>query len=496
MLLALSAGSRPLLAQGDQLDTDIRLFTVLTALNVAGFDDGLGSPSDSPVRTAIREDLKDFQGSSLELLRNSYQQFKQDDAGENLSQYISFALLCEGPPTFEIKAELPTDLPPDVRPLRALSPVFAEFYQQAGIERLWAKYQPAYEAEIVRYQEPLIQALFEAGGYLRVSPTSRQSQSFKVIFSLLATPNSIHTRSYRGAVIVVVAPSRELRVEEIRHAFLMHHLDPLSIRFAAEIDKKEVLSRFAMFAPALEDSYKTNFQLLVTKSLVKAVEARLGKSAAADAAVQAALREGYILTPHFYEQLGDYQKQGQDLAHYYPEMIKAIDLKKEAARLQNVQFTQPEARPRPRPARPRVTQADHILREAELYLQGDEVGKARQKFTEALAKGGPASAQANYGLGRVALAEGDPDLARESFTLAAEENTDAYVTGMSHIYIARIEDILGNREQAVIHYRLALERGDGSERIRTLAEQGLADPFESPRQENAADEDVSVEKQK
>jgi tetratricopeptide (TPR) repeat protein len=495
-ILILSLGSRPAWAQGDQLDTDIRLFTEMTAINMAGFDDGLGSPSDSPVRAAVREDLKDFNGSSLELLRNVYQQLKGDDQGENLSQYISFALLCEGPPTFEIQAELPTDLPPDVRPLRLLSPIIAEFYQQAGIERLWAKYQPAYEAEIARYQDPLIQALFEAGGYLRVSPTSRQSQSFKVIFSLLAPPNSIHTRSYRGAVIVVVAPSRDLKVEEIRHAFLMHHLDPLSIRYAAEIDKKEVLSRFAMFAPALEESYKVNFQLLVTKSLVKAVEARLGKSAAADASVQTALREGYILTPYFYEQLAAYQKQGQDMAHYYAELIKAIDLKKEAARLQNVQFAQPEARPLSKPARPRVSEVDRILREAELHLRSDEPGKARQKFTEALEKGGSANAQAHYGLGRVALAEGDPDLARESFTQAAEANTDAQITGMSHIYIARIEDILGNREQAVIHYRLALERGDGSERIRTLAEKGLADPFEGPRQEGPEDDATPEDKPK
>ncbi len=495
MLLVFGLASRPAWAQGDQLDTDIRLFTVLTAINMAGFDDGLGSPSDSPVRSAIREDLKDIKGSSLELLRNAYQQFKQDDPGENLSQYISFALLCEAPPTFETQADLPTDLPPDVRPLRSLSPIIAEFYQQAGIERLWSKYQPAYEAEIARYQEPLIQALFEAGGYLRVSPTSRQSQSFKVIFSLLATPNSIHTRSYRGAVIVVVAPSRELRVEEIRHAFLMHQLDPLSIRFAAEIDKKDVLSRFAMFAPALEESYKTNFQLLVTKSLVKAVEARLGKSTQAGAAVEKALREGYILTPFFHEQLAEYTKQGQDMAHYYPEMIKAIDLKKEAARLQNVQFVQPDARPRSKPAQPKLSAVDRILREAELHLQGDDPSKAREKFNEALEKGGD-NAQAHYGLGRVALAEGDPDLAREAFSQAIEVNNDARITGMSHIYLARIEDILGNREQALEQYRLALERGDGSERIRSLAEKGLAGPFESPNQGDTEEEKAPEEKQK
>ena len=483
MLLAPGAVAPRASAQDEQLSADVRLFTVLTAINLAGFDDGLGSPSDSPVRQAVREELKDFQGSSLTRLKNLYQQFKQSDPGENLAQYISFALLNEGPPAFEIQAALPTDLPPDVRPLRALTPILAEFYTQAGIEKLWEKYQPAYDDEIARYQEPLIQALFEAGGYVRVSTTSRDVQSFRVFFSLMGAPNSIHTRSYQGAVLVVVAPSREPRVEEIRHAFLMHLLDRLSIRFGQQIGKKAVLSRFAFFAPALEESYKTNFQLLVTKSLVKAVEARLGKAAQAAAFVDKALREGYILTPHFYEQLALYEKQGQDMARYYPEMIEAIDLKREAQRLQNIEFSAPEAAPRPQPARPKVSELDRTLREAEIYLQTDEIAKAREKFTEALGKGGQENAQVHYGLGRVALGEGEPDLAREAFNQAAEINTDPYITGMSHIYIARIEDLLGSREQAIEHYRLALERGDGSPRIRELAEKGIAEPFDPGGQE-------------
>ncbi len=49
-LLVLGADWFSLTAQTNQLDSDIRLFTVLTAINLAGYDDGLGSPSDSPVR--------------------------------------------------------------------------------------------------------------------------------------------------------------------------------------------------------------------------------------------------------------------------------------------------------------------------------------------------------------------------------------------------------------------------------------------------------------
>jgi hypothetical protein len=122
----------PLLAaEGDQLDADIRLFTVLAAINAAGYDDSYSSPSDSPVRHAVREALADFQGSSLTLLKNFYAENKLADPGENLSQYVSYALICDGPPEFALQAELPTDLPPDVRRIRGLSRLLAEFYQQA-----------------------------------------------------------------------------------------------------------------------------------------------------------------------------------------------------------------------------------------------------------------------------------------------------------------------------------------------------------------------------
>ena len=94
LLLSPVHGQEP---EGNQLDSDIRLFTVLTAINLAGYDNGFGSPSDSAVRRVVRGDLEGFQGASLTRLKNFYEQFKLDDPGANLSQYISFALMC-GPP--------------------------------------------------------------------------------------------------------------------------------------------------------------------------------------------------------------------------------------------------------------------------------------------------------------------------------------------------------------------------------------------------------------
>jgi len=483
-LIGAAALPAPARAQGDQLDADIRLFTVLAAINAAGYDQGLGAPGDHRVRRAVRRDLKNLDPDLRTRLENFYKEFEQDDAGRTLSQYVSFALLCGQPPEFELKAGLPTDLPPDVRPLRTFSPLLAEFYRKAEIEKLWSKYSAAYEKEITRYQEPLIQALFEAAGYLRFSPTSREVSSFKVMFDLLGAPNKINTRSYRGVVYVVVHPSEELRISEIRHSFLLHLLDPLSIRHAELIGNKEELARMALFAPALDQVYKTDFQLLVTKSLALAVEARLANKLpdGQREQVQAALRQGFILTPYFFEALAGYEQQGQEMKRYYPELIKGINAGREKARLQQTKFDErPAGAAEQAPARRKISGLDMTLREGEFFLASDELGKARKKFEEALdqSAGHP---QALYGLARVAALDGDPDLAREYFQRVIEsEKPDPHLLAMSHIFLGRIDDLMGNREEAVKHYQEALAAGDPSERTRQLAEKGLREGFQAPR---------------
>ena len=474
----------------EQLNADARMFTVMAAINAAGYDDGLNAASDSPARKALRADLRAVDAAVVTRLKTFFEQNRLENPDLNLSQYISFALMCGEPPFFDLKAEVPTDLPADVRAIRGLSGLLREFYEKADIASLWRKYLPAYEAEMLRYQDALVQMVFETNGYLRLSPTSREARGFQVYFDLLAAPGSVNTRAYGGDVKVVVHPSAEIRIEELRSAYLLHLLDRLSIRHADVVAKKNVLARFALFAPALEEAYKTNFQLLVTKSLAHAVETRMRYEAEEKklAQVDARLREGFILTPYFYEKLAEYEKQPESMRRYYDSMLKDIDLKREGARLQDVRFAERPSRPaaRPRPAaKPEVSEVEKLLARAEGLLQLEELDNARKTFEEALEKAGGVNAQASYGLGRVALDEADPDLALEHFAAAAAAGGGARLTAMSHIYMGRIEDLLGNRELAVEHYNSALAAGDTSPITRKFAEGGLAAPFTGVEQGTA-----------
>ena len=76
--------------------------------------------------------------------------------------------------------------------------------------------------------------------------------------------------------------------------------------------------------------------MLATECLIKAVETRLMPASKRDEVVQQALREGFVMTPAFAEGLPAYEKQEQALRLYFPDMVQAIDLRKEELRLTSV----------------------------------------------------------------------------------------------------------------------------------------------------------------
>ena len=200
--------------------------------------------------------------------------------------------------------------------------------------------------------------------------------------------------------------------------------------------------------------------------------------------VEQDMREGFILAPYFYEALEGFEADTRTINQYYTELIKGIDLKREAARLQDVKFAEKtrEQLKQAEPKRVELSAVDKLLQRAEFLLGEEMTEEAREAYVAAQAEAGGGNAQAEYGLARVAITEADPDLAREHFLRAADlAEDDPHIRAMSHLYIGRIEDIVGNREQAVVHYKMALDAGDPSARTREMAQQGLDAPFSRPR---------------
>ncbi len=481
VLLGMFGGSAEA-AEPAQLDGSQSLFTVLAAINAAGYDANLESPSNHPLRARVRAELARADIPALGELRRFFRDHRQPDWESELSQYVSFALSVDGPPAFEYRFRQ-NELPPDVVPLEGLGPLMARFYREADIASLWERAQPDYDAEIARYHEPLTRAVMEASAYLRTETSGFLGWRFQVFVDLLAAPHQVHTRSYGSEYFVVVTPSVEPQTNEVRHAYLHFLLDPLATKYADTVLKYKALGEYAQGAPFLESAFKSDFLLLASECVIKAVESRLEHSAAGrQALVNQALAEGFVLTPHLAEQLAVYEAQDRAMRFFYPELYTSISLRKEERRLEKVEFAQqrPERRVKSaEPPRPALTGARKTLGEAEMLYEARDYERARSLYLKVLNETGdsPLRARAYHGLARIAALEKNPELAEQLFEQALESSPDVTTAAWSHLYLGRLVDLAGERGKAEEHYKAVLAMQEAPAAARKAAESGLREGF-------------------
>jgi tetratricopeptide (TPR) repeat protein len=474
--------ARPEQGQG-QLDGSETLFTVLAALNASGYDYDIDSNANSPVRKQMRDLLQARPLQSLEDLKRFFAAHHQPDPGAELSQYISFALTLDGPPDFHSRLK-PEELPPDVRPLEGLDARIARFYDEAGIGSLWRQFRPAYDQVIAAYHPGVTQALLETNAYLRNPTSGFRGRRFQIYVDLLGPPNQVQTRSYKDDYFVVVTPSVDPQIDDVRHAYLHYLLDPLALRYYEQLNRLKPLADFANPAPALDNSYKDDFLLLATECVIKAVESRLAHTAQERQALASqALAEGFILTPVFAEELAGYEKQEQSLNQYYVDLVAQVDLEHEDKRLQKVQFAKQAAvkiaKQAPPPAAPVLSNAEKIFDEAEdLYKQRD-LDRARRAYMKVLDQPDDKSlhAKAYYGLARIAALQKDPELSEKLFQKTLEMSPDDETKSWAYLYLGRLADAAGERDEAEKDYRAVLAIPGAPASVKTAAEKGLGEPF-------------------
>jgi tetratricopeptide (TPR) repeat protein len=464
------------------LDGSKTLFTVLAAINAAGYDTGLDSNANSPLRIQIREAIAQKHLDSVDALKKFFADHHQQDPEAELSQYISFALSLQGPPDFQFWMPA-QEIPPDVRKLDGLNELIANFFQQAGIDDLWKQSQPALNHVISAYHSGVTQALLEANGYLRNPTSGYRGRRFQIYVDLLGQPNQIQTRSYKDNYYVVVTPSPEPQIDQIRHAYLHYLLDPLSLRYFEQWNRDKGLADFAQAAPALDEAYKNDFMLLATECVIKAVESRMARGPKKQELVNQALSQGFVMTPALADGLATYEKQPESLHNYFPDLLGQIDLEREDRRLQKVEFareaTVHKAKAAPAPPAAALSGSAKSLAEAEDLYAAKNMAGARASYQRVLEQPAenPVHARAYYGLARIAALDRDPELAEKLFQKTLELSPDDETKSWAHLYLGRLSDASGEREQAEKHYRAALAVRGVPEQVKAAAAKGLAQPF-------------------
>ena len=469
-----------------QLDTSETLFTVLTAMNVCGYDDELG-PSD-PLREQIRGEVSQAVQQSEQAKETStamcllYDQHRQPDASKTLAQYVSLALYLNAPPALTPKVK-DADLPPDAARLTGALPLIQRFYEKAALHEIWQRHRLAYSALTARYHEPLHKMLFDTEVYLKFPSAVYLGRQFTVYIDAMGAPGQTNARNYASDYYVVVSPGKNssLKVEQIRHTYLHYLLDPLALKYPATMKRLEPLLASVKSAP-MDESFKGDVSLLVTECFIRGIEARLTGStktpeAERQQAVENSMQQGFILTRYFYDALLQFEKDPAGLRNAYGDLVSNIDMGKEQRRTRQIQFAStadPELLHLSRPV------GGKLLIAAEQRLSAGDTASAQKLAQQALQENIEDQGRALFILAQVATMNRDMQGARSYFQRALEVAQEPKVVAWSHIYLGRIFDLQEDREAALGHYRAALNAGAALPEAKAAAERGIQQPYEPP----------------
>jgi len=434
----------------------------------------------------VRDVIASKKLESMDDLKRFFAQHRQKNWSAELNQYISYALVIDGPPDFRYRVPQ-AEIPPDAAALAGFELVLQKFAGEVNIEQLWRKSQPYYEQIIEQYHGPVSRSLLEVSAYLRNPTSGYLGRHFQIYVDLLGAPNQVQSRSYKDDYFVVVTPSPDLQTDEIRHAYLHYLLDPLALKFSENLLRKKSMIDYAQAAPALEDAYKEDYFLLATECFIKAVESRLAPASKRAAMVDEALKEGLVMTPAFADGLVEFEKQPAAMRLYFPDLVESIDLVKEEHRLAKVQFVSARVvhsvKPPAPPPPPEPTGAEKSIAEAQdLSARRDapeaDLEKARTLFLKSLQQTANSTlhAKAYYGLARIAALHKDPETAERLFQKVLELGPDAETKSWSYVYLGRLalatED--PDRQQtAAKYYRAVLAVEGAPEAARSAAQKAL-----------------------
>ena len=520
------------------LETSEQLFTVSAALNTCGYDAGLSR--SLPVRAAVRQQIDEQVATSeggipAKRALCDYIVAHQLPGSQNLAQFVSLALFLTPPPQFELSFP-ENEMPPDALNVVNVLPLLRTFAQAIHLHSIWVQRRAEYEAAVNQVHDSVTRMLLETNVYLHQPASSYDGRRFLVLLEPMLSPDAVNARIYGNDYYVVAstapadpeARTTGLRLDELRHVYLLYEIDPIIYARASSTSRLLPILKVVQQAP-IDFVYKNDIVAFTTECLIKAIEARTmdvgfpkpartvnGKARLDPAGFEAAMadydrraevvrrkqvvadmRSGWVLTSNFYDQLARTDREGVSLKDNMGELVYGMDVPFEVSRAKKIPFFDegsPEivgsagSTQRGR-ALPRVLSP---MDQAELLLQrGDRAGAETLADKELAAK--PSSIEAKYVLARINLMQGDAEKAFNLFdSIAANGKADtrdnARTVAWAHIYLGRMYDSAlaqPDRVKATAEYRAAIAIPGTGPDIQNAGNAGLAHPFAPPRRSTA-----------
>ena len=189
------------------LDSSETLFTVLTAMNMCGYDQDLAM--SDPIRGEVRAEVAQRMEAdavvreSADAFCQYFQQHRNAEDSKTLAQFVSLALFLGSPPAFAPRVK-EAELPPDVRPLAGVVPLLQPFYQNAQLHESWQKHREGYARLTASYHEPVSKMLFDTEIYLKLPSAGFLGRGFTVLVDPMGAPSQTNARIYSTDYFVVL----------------------------------------------------------------------------------------------------------------------------------------------------------------------------------------------------------------------------------------------------------------------------------------------------
>jgi tetratricopeptide (TPR) repeat protein len=470
--------------QGPRLsvETSQGLFSVIAAINACGYDADLSQ--SIPLRQQIRgEVLKAAQSpdaqQELRRMCSFYEDHRQENASRTLSNYVALGLNLNDSPKLDLRTG-EGNLPPDAIFVLGFLPMLQRFSVAANLNAVWQRHRPEYDQLIQSIHTPVKDTLLSTDLYLKRNLSGYIKRDFVIYVEPLAAPSEVNSRNYADDYYMVIAPTNAgtIRLDQIRHTYLHYILDAKVLSRGTTLQRISPLLESVKSAP-LEDSYKFDMGLLLTESLIRAIEARQlgglkGPNKPKEQLAWESTRQGFILTQYFYDKLVIFERDEVGFDQSYADWLHDIDVQKEQKFAATVPFVKTGT-----PELVRKSRHKEMLKDlAERALANGNFDGARNYAEQAL-QNQEDQGRALFVLARVAVASGDLIAAEDFFRRATVASSDVKIQGWSHIYLGRILDMQQHRQEAVEHYRAAFH-ANGTPELKAAAEKGLQQAYQPP----------------
>lgn len=494
------------------------VFMMAAGLNACGYNEGL--KDSEPARQQVRDEINQALAKSEDARTKRDRlclfiaQHRMTGTERDISQYISLALYLSPPPRLETTVQL-TQMPPDSTAVVEVLPLLRDFAQAVDLHGIWLTTHHAYDEQIDQLHDPLSKMIVATDLYLKMPAATYGGRRFIVVVEDMLSPGLVNARVYGTEYVVVVSPSStgQIRMVDVRHTYLHYIIEPLLYIRANAIDRTQPVLKEIRDAP-LPFVYRSNTVALTVECLIKAIEARTMDTevpvykipagvdrselpryerelqeyrdkveAVRVATVQHDMRQGYILTQYFYEQLLQFEKQPAGLPDTIGEMVYSMDVDQQVHRARQTEFDtrgDNDVLQQPQPAELKG------LDLAESKLESGDVAGAEKLAQQGLVadqktpNSADDQARAYFILARVEILKGNPGQAIEDFQRTLALGKTARYLSWSHIYLGRMLDLDCKRAEAVSEYKLALEVRDGQQDTRLAAERGVRKAYALP----------------